>query len=209
MNFEQPNPSASVVETRLLEHLHQRLTATAAEEGLTDVVYRIVQSPVGSLLLGATGQGLVRVAFESEIHEKVLDQLSERIGSRILRAEGQLEPIVRQLDEYFSGTRQSFDLALDLRLSTHFRRDVQQELQNIGYGQTLSYLQVAERIGKPRAVRAVGSACATNPLPIVLPCHRVLRTDGSLGGYLGGLAAKRALLHLENPAAELGTDVLF
>ena len=196
--MSQGSKPADEVEAGMLAQLHQRLEQAARRETLTDAVYRLVDSPLGKLLVAATDRGLVRVAFETEEHDAVLQALSERVGARILRSDGGLEAAARQLDEYFGGTRQQFQLPLDLRLSTDFRRGVQLELGRIGYGETLSYAQVATRIGKPNAVRAVGSACATNPLPIVLPCHRVLRTDGSLGGYLGGLEAKRILLQLEN-----------
>ncbi|HMK11636.1 MAG TPA: methylated-DNA--[protein]-cysteine S-methyltransferase, partial [Acidimicrobiales bacterium] len=119
------------------------------------------------------------------------------ISPRILRDPHRLDTAARELDEYFAGRRTTFDLALDLRLSTGFRSTVLQHLTDVGYGQTASYAEVAVFAGRPKAVRAVGSACATNPLPIVLPCHRVIRSDGSLGGYLGGVAAKTTLLALE------------
>lgn len=186
-------------DSAVLAALGQKLAAQAHERALVDVAYRIVDSPLGSLLLASTQNGLARVAFESEDHDRILELLSEKLGSRILRDAKRLDAAARQLDEYFSGQRQGFELALDLTLSTDFRRQVQLQLGQIAYGQTCSYAQMAQQIGKPKAVRAVGSACATNPIPIVLPCHRVLRTDGSLGGYLGGLEAKSELLKLENP----------
>lgn len=194
---EQPF-AATEAETRVLEQLHDRLGAAAELEGLTDLSYRVVDSPLGKLLLAATEQGMVRLAFDSENHEAVVQYLSDKVGSRMLRNEAKFDAAAKQLDEYFSGIRKYFELPLDLRLSTDFRRTVQLELGAIDYGQTRSYAEVAQRIGKPNAVRAVGTACATNPLPIVLPCHRVLRSDGTLGGYLGGLAAKRVLLDLES-----------
>jgi methylated-DNA-[protein]-cysteine S-methyltransferase len=161
---------------------------------------------VGSLLIAATDRGVVRVAFASEGHDAVLGMLATRLGSRILKmtsgrgAGGELDAAARELDEYFAGRRTAFDLPLDLSLATGFRRAVLGHLREIAYGSTESYAQVAEAAGSPRAVRAVGSACATNPLPVIIPCHRVLRSDGSLGGYLGGLEAKRALLALEAAA---------
>jgi len=210
IHFEPtPEGQPTSAEERLLRTLHARLEHASAEGHLTDAVYRTVDSPLGQLLLAATDQGLVRVAFATEEHERILQLLSERIGPRILRSPGKLDAVARQLDEYFEGTRQHFELPLDLRLSTEFRRQVQLELGHIAYGHTLSYRQVAERIGKPAAVRAVGTACATNPLPIVLPCHRVLRTDGSLGGYLGGLPAKQLLLDLEGHRAGSSAAPLF
>ncbi|MHA6695051.1 methylated-DNA--[protein]-cysteine S-methyltransferase [Homoserinimonas sp. A520] len=183
-----------------LEGLHQRLEGLANERDLLDVAYTTVDSPVGSLLLAATPAGLVRVAFEREDHDLVLESLAGRVSPRILKSAGRLDAAARQLDEYFAGRRTDFDLALDYRLSSGFRQLVQQYLPHIGYGHTQSYREVAEFVGNPKAVRAVGSACATNPLPVVVPCHRVLRTDGTLGGYIGGLEAKSALLSLEHAA---------
>ncbi|WP_404288795.1 methylated-DNA--[protein]-cysteine S-methyltransferase [Glutamicibacter arilaitensis] len=199
MNTVKLNLTPNAEEAELLKQLHTRLAAEADKAQLTDISYRVIDSPIGKLLLARTEAGLVRVAFESEGYERILQMLSEKIGPRILSVPAKLDEAARQLDEYFAGRRREFQLPLDLRLSTDFRRTVQMELGRIGYGETLSYAQVAEQIGKPKAVRAVGSACATNPLPIVLPCHRVLRTDGSLGGYLGGLQTKVQLLELENP----------
>lgn len=180
-----------------LADLHERLVARAEAEQLVDVTYRTVSSPVGELLVAATPQGVVRVAFDVEGHERVLEDLARRVGARVLASPRHLDPVVRQLDEYFAGRRTVFDVPMDLRLSSGFRRRVLAHLSEIGYGATESYAQVALASGSPRAVRAVGSACATNPLPVVVPCHRVLRSDGSLGGYVGGLDAKRALLALE------------
>lgn len=180
-----------------LATLHERLVERGEAERLVDVTYRTVASPVGELLLAATPQGVVRVAFDVEGHERVLEDLARRVGVRILASPRRLDPVVRQLDEYFAHRRTAFDVPVDLRLSSGFRRRVLGHLREIGYGATESYAQVALAAGSPRAVRAVGSACATNPLPVVVPCHRVLRSDGSLGGYVGGLDAKRVLLALE------------
>jgi methylated-DNA-[protein]-cysteine S-methyltransferase len=180
--------------------LHGRLEGLALERGLLDISYTIVDSPVGPLLLAATAEGLVRVAFEREGHDLVLETLADRVSPRILQSPERLEAAAQQLREYFAGKRTEFDLPLDYRLSSGFRQLVQQYLPQIGYGSTRSYREVAEVIGNPKAVRAVGSACATNPLPVVVPCHRVLRTDGTLGGYIGGLEAKSALLSLEHAA---------
>ena len=177
--------------------LRARLAAAAATEGLLDVAYRTVDTPVGPLLLAATEQGLVRVAYPSQGHDAVLAQLATLVSPRILRAPGRLDPVALQLEEYFARRRRMFDVPLDLRLARGFRRDVLTHLQQIPYGTTESYAQVAAAAGSPRAVRAVGSACATNPVPIVVPCHRVVRSDGSLGGYAGGSPAKQALLSLE------------
>lgn len=188
------------IEASTMTALRRRLADAAAQEGLLDVAYRTIDSPVGALLLAATPRGLVRVAFASEGHDTVLQRLAERLSPRVLEAPHQLDTVARQLDEYFTGRRQLFDVPLDLSLSAGFRRQVLDHLPHIAFGRTETYSQVAAAVGSPRAVRAVGSACATNPLPVVVPCHRVLRTDGSLGGYLGGLEAKRALLRLESAA---------
>jgi methylated-DNA-[protein]-cysteine S-methyltransferase len=181
-----------------LVRLRARLAADAQVEGLLDVAYRTVDSPVGRLLLAATDVGLVRVAYAREGHDTVLQALADRISPRILAAPARLDAAARQLEEYFAGTRQAFDLPLDWQLAAGFRAAVLHRLPAIGYGRTASYASVAALAGRPRAVRAVGTACATNPLPVVIPCHRVVRSDGSLGGYLGGVEAKRALLTLEN-----------
>ncbi|ALG84435.1 methylated-DNA--[protein]-cysteine S-methyltransferase [Gordonia phthalatica] len=183
-----------------LSRLRDRLGAAAERGGLLDVAYRTVDTPVGRLLLAATERGLVRVAFESEGFDGVLQALADRVSPNILRAPARLDAVAAQLDDYFAGRRRAFDVPLDFRLSTGFRQTVQQYLPHIGYGHTQSYKQVAESVGNPGAVRAVGTACATNPLPVVVPCHRVLRSDGSLGGYLGGAAAKTTLLRLESAA---------
>lgn len=188
------------VDPEQLARLHDTLEGAALRDGLLDVAYRTVDSPVGSLLVAATERGIVRVAFASEGHDAVLETLAARLGPGILRAPARLDPAARELDEYFAGRRRAFDLPLDLSLAKGFRLEVLEHLRGIGYGRTETYTEVALAAGSPRAVRAVGSACATNPLPVIVPCHRVLRSDGSLGGYLGGLDAKRALLDLEAAA---------
>jgi methylated-DNA-[protein]-cysteine S-methyltransferase len=191
---------ATPADADALARLHRRLEQAAEDEGLLDVAYRTVDSPVGPLLLAATPRGLVRVAYAVEGHDQVLDTLASRLSPRVLHAPKRLDAVARELEEYFGGRRRSFDLPLDLSLSRGFRLLVQQHLSSIGYAQTRSYKQVAELVGNPKAVRAVGTACATNPLPVVLPCHRVLRTDGTPGGYAGGPAAKTTLLNLEAAA---------
>jgi len=180
-----------------LRALRDRLAERADAAGLLDVAYRTIDTPVGTLLLAATPDGLVRVAYASEDHDAVLAALAARISPRILAAPSRLDATARELDEYFAGTRRAFDLPLDLRLTTGFRRAVLRQLPGIGYGRTASYAAIAAAAGSPRAVRAVGTACATNPLPIIVPCHRVIRSDGSPGRYLGGPAAKQLLLDLE------------
>ena len=183
-----------------LRRLHDRLADAAQAEGVLDVAYRTVDTPVGPLLLAATERGLVRVAYLAEDHDAVLQTLADRISPRVLRAPARLDTTARELDEYFTGTRRTFDVPLDWRLSAGFRATVLHRLPDIEYGHTASYAAVATLAGNPKAVRAVGSACATNPLPVVVPCHRVVRSDGSMGGYLGGLEAKRTLLTLEAAA---------
>jgi methylated-DNA-[protein]-cysteine S-methyltransferase len=183
-----------------LARLHRRLEEAAEREGLLDVAYRTVDSPVGPLLLAATPRGLVRIAYHIEDHDRVLEILAGRLSPRVLRAPRRLDVAAWELEEYFGGRRRTFDLRLDLSLSSGFRLLVQQNLPSIGYGQTRSYRQVAELVGNPQAVRAVGTACATNPLPVVVPCHRVLPSDGTPGRYVGGTAAKITLLSLEAAA---------
>lgn len=177
--------------------LHDRLASRATDRDLLDVAYRTIDSPIGPLLLATTGKGLVRIGFECEGFDTVLASLAERISPRVLESPAGLDTAATELDEYFQGNRRNFDLPLDHVLSSGFRLEVQRYLPRIGYGQTRSYREVAGLVGNPKAARAVGSACATNPLPIVVPCHRVLRSDGSLGGYAGGLDLKKALLELE------------
>ncbi len=177
-----------------LSRLHDRLAAAAERDGVLDVAYRAIDSPVGPLLLAATEAGLVRVAFASEDHDAVLQSLADRISPRVLRAPGRLEAPARELG------RRDFDLPLDWRLSAGFRRAVLNRLPDIGYGHTASYAVVAQLAGNPKAVRAAASACASNPLPVVVPCHRVIYSDGRIGRYRGGPDAKRTLLTLESAA---------
>jgi methylated-DNA-[protein]-cysteine S-methyltransferase len=177
--------------------LQARLAAAAAADGILDVAYRIIDTPVGPLLLAATEKGLVRVAYDREDHDRVLDQLANSISPRVLRAPARLDLAAREIDEYFAGRRKRFDLTLDFQLSHGFRRTVLSYLTEIGYGKTASYAAIAAAAGNPKAVRAVGTACATNPLPLVVPCHRVVRGDGTIGQYAGGTNTKRTLLALE------------
>ncbi len=183
-----------------LGRLHDRLIEAAQRDGILDVAYRTVNSPVGPLLLAATEAGLVRVAYASEDHDTVLQLLADRISPRILSAPARLDRPARELEEYFAGRRRSFDLPLDWQLSAGFRRTVLSHLPEIGYGHTASYAAVARLAGNPQAVRAAATACATNPLPVVVPCHRVIYSDGRPGRYLGGPDAKRTLLTLEAAA---------
>jgi methylated-DNA-[protein]-cysteine S-methyltransferase len=179
------------------ERLHERLAAAAAAAGILDVAYRTLDTPVGELLLAATERGLVRVAYASEGHQAALERLAREVSPRVLRAPARLDRAAREIEEYFAGRRSTFDLPLDLRLTHGFRRTVLSHLPEIGYGRTASYAAVAALAGNPKAVRAVGTACATNPLPVIVPCHRVVRSDGSIGRYVGGADVKQALLTLE------------
>ncbi len=183
-----------------LRRLHERLVAAAEAQGILDITYRTLDTPVGPLLLAATERGLIRIAYANEDHDRVLHELSDQVSPRILNASQRLEPVARELDEYFARRRERFDLPLDWQLTRGFRGAVLRQLAEIGYGHTASYGSIAQLVGNPKAVRAVGSACATNPLPIVVPCHRVVRSDGSLSGYVGGVDAKRILLTLESAA---------
>ncbi len=184
-------------EDHTLARLHQRLERDAATGELLDVAYRTVDSPVGVLLLAATPVGLVRVAYDVEGHDTVLATLAAAVSPRVLRAPARLDAAAGQLDEYFAKRRTNFDVPVDMRLAEGFRRSVIEHLRSIGYGQRESYASVAAAVGNPRAVRAVGTACAHNPLPVVIGCHRVVRSDGSPGQYAGGPQRKSALLDLE------------
>lgn len=164
---------------------------------MTQVAYQIVDTPIGQLLLATTERGVVRVAFEGDGFAQVLKDLGERVGPCVAEPTAQLETAVREVSEYFAGQRREFEVPQDFSLSTGFRNTVQRYLSSIPYGSTQSYGDVARGVGNPKAVRAVGSACATNPLPIIVPCHRVVRSDGGLGGYGGGLSVKQTLLDLE------------
>ena len=176
-----------------LEHLTER----AAGEGLLDVAYANVDSPFGPLLIATTPRGLVKVSLPSHDPEEALEDLAARISPRVLEAPAQLDDVRRQLDLYFEGRLHEFDLELDWQLSKGFRRRALRAIDRIPYGRTRSYTQIAASAGNERAVRAAGTACGSNPIPIVVPCHRVLRSSGALGGYGGGLPMKEALLEME------------
>jgi methylated-DNA-[protein]-cysteine S-methyltransferase len=192
--------SVTVLTPVARERLHATLIAKAAAAGILDVAYRTVDSPLGPLLLAATPMGLVRVAFAVEGHDDVLGRLAADVSPRILAAPDRLDDAARQLDEYFTRRRRTFELPIDLRLAHGFRREVLEHLPRIPYGATASYAAVAGASGKPTAVRAAASACSHNPLPLIVPCHRVVRSDGTIGNYLAGTAAKQALLDLEAAA---------
>lgn len=185
----------------LLTRLHEQLEARAVGAAVLDVHFRTVDSPVGRLLLAATEAGIARVAFEREGEEAVLQSLADRIGPRILRTPRRLDDAARWFDRYFAGARDPFGLPVDTRLARGFRLEVLERLRTVPYGERVSYAALAARTSSPRAVRAVGTACATNPLPLVIPCHRVTRSDGSVGAYLGGPETKVCLLALEAAGA--------
>jgi methylated-DNA-[protein]-cysteine S-methyltransferase len=179
------------------EQATRTLRARIAREGLADVSYAPVDSPFGALLAATTKRGLVRLAFPEEDVEEVLERLALRVSPRIVEADGQLDETRRELDEYFDGRRQAFELPLDWTLVGPFGRRVLRAASQIPFGGVLSYTEVAAEAGSPRGSRAAGNALGANPIPIVVPCHRVLRSGGALGGYGGGLERKRYLLELE------------
>lgn len=174
-----------------------RIKARAAEEGLLDVAYATTDSPFGPLLLARSKRGLVRVALPNQDHDELLEDLAERVSPRVLEAPAELDEARRELDLYFEGKLDHFDLPLDWSLSGGFRLRVLRAIARIPYGQTRSYTEMARKAGNERAVRAAGTACGSNPIPLVVPCHRVLRSGGALGGYGGGLPMKQGLLELE------------
>jgi methylated-DNA-[protein]-cysteine S-methyltransferase len=177
------------------------LAERALADGLVDVAYATTDSPLGPLLLAATPAGVVRVSFAREGFDAVLVSLADRISPRVLEAPRRLDAARRQLDEYFAGRRTRFEVPLDHRLSHGFRARALEAVAAIPFGRTGTYASVAAAAGSPRAVRAAGTACATNPIPLLVPCHRVVRSDGSMGRYGGGEAAKRLLLDLEHAEA--------
>lgn len=177
--------------------LRTGLAERAARDELLDVAYAPVDTPIGSLLVAATPVGVVRLAFHGEDPDAFLGELAARVSPRVLEAPSRLDRARRELEQYFDGARTGFDLALDWRLTGGFRRRVLDATARIPYGDTGSYRSVAAEAGNPAAVRAAGTALATNPIPVIVPCHRVLRSDGGLGGYGGGLEIKETLLRLE------------
>jgi methylated-DNA-[protein]-cysteine S-methyltransferase len=175
------------------------LGEVAATAGLLDVAYATLDSPLGTLLLAATDRGLVRLAYvDFEGEDEVIAELSSRISPRVLAVPHRLDPVRRELDEYFTGSRHEFELPVDWRLTHGFGRRVLRATARIPYGAVSSYKQVAAAAGSPRGSRAAGNALGSNPIPIVVPCHRVLHAGGGLGGYTGGLDRKRLLLAVEN-----------
>lgn len=197
-----PRPNPAVIDARTPTaaeptHLETELAELAVGDEPLEVTYRRIDSPHGPLLIAATDAGVVRLTFADRDVDDVLTELADAIGPRILESPLRTDEAARQLDEYFTGRRRDFDLPVDLRLSHGFRRQVVDRLIDIPYGATMTYGELAEAIGNPGAVRAVGTACATNPIPVIIPCHRIVRSDGSMGNYLGGTDMKRALLTME------------
>jgi methylated-DNA-[protein]-cysteine S-methyltransferase len=182
--------------TNVSPELDDRFRATAAEQGLLDVAYDVVESPLGELFVGVSDRGLCVISYETDPDAQV-ERLARGFGSRVLRSSRPIDPTRRQLDEYFAGKRRRFDLDVDLRLSRDFGRAVLEELGRVPFGEVTTYGALAAKAGKPRAARAVGTIMNRNPIPIVLPCHRVVGANGSLVGYAGGLERKQTLLQLE------------
>lgn len=175
----------------------QRLAERADAEGLLDVAYARVDSPFGTLLLAETQRGLVKLSLPNYDPDEALEELAREVSPRILEAPAKLDEARRELELYFEGRLTEFELPIDWRLTGGFRGKVQRAIARIPYGQTRTYTDLARSAGNERAVRAAGTACGTNPLPIVVPCHRVLRSGGALGNYGGGVPMKEALLKLE------------
>ena len=174
------------------------ITARADEEGLLDVAYASVDSPLGPLVVAATPAGLVRVSYSQVRGEdEVLEERARRVSPRVLEAPARLDGVRRELDEYFDGRRQEFDTPIDWSYLAGFTREVLRATAAIRFGEVSTYAGVAEAAGSPRAVRAAGNALGANPMPVIVPCHRVLRTGGKLGGYTGGIERKEFLLRLE------------
>lgn len=201
MTAQSPTPSPSPADCADWDAVRARLTAAAEREGLIDVAVERHDSPLGGLLLAATTEGVARLGLPTEDPDDVLAELAARVSPRVMSAS---RPVLaearRELDEYFAGDRKVFAVDLDWRLTAGFRRGVLEATAAIPYGKTGTYTSVATEAGSPAAVRAAGTALATNPIPILIPCHRVLRSDGEIGNYLGGREAKVTLLELESGA---------
>jgi methylated-DNA-[protein]-cysteine S-methyltransferase len=195
-----------IVEADHAAALAARTAARAAAEGVADVAYATVDSPVGRLVAVATPQGLARLAYELENGglDGVLDDIAVRLSPAIVEAPARLDDVRRELDEFFAGRRREFGLTLDWALvRTPFRRGVLRATAQIPFGATSTYRAIAAAAGSPSAFRAAGNALGSNPIPIVVPCHRVLASDGGLGGYTGGVERKRLLLAIEGRQADL------
>jgi methylated-DNA-[protein]-cysteine S-methyltransferase len=188
---------------RLAALAAQRLSARAASAGLADIGYGPVDSPFGTLTAAVTEGGLVRLAFPEEPLDEVLDRLAIKLSPRIVEAPARMERVRRELDEYFSGSRRDFEVPLDRVLMSAFAKKVLAATAAIPYGSVSTYTEMAAAAGSPRGSRAAGNALGSNPIPLIVPCHRVLRTGGNLGGYGGGLDRKRWLLELEGALTPL------
>jgi methylated-DNA-[protein]-cysteine S-methyltransferase len=175
----------------------ERFAARAAEEGLLDVAYAVVDSPLGKLLAARTKRGLVELAYGGEQPDPMLEELSTKLSPRVLEAPARLDDVRRQLEEYFEGKRTSFEVPLDWSLSKGFTQRILQATAKVPFGELATYRDVAAKAGNERAVRAAGNALGSNHMPIVVPCHRIIRTGGALGGYTGGVERKEFLLRLE------------
>jgi methylated-DNA-[protein]-cysteine S-methyltransferase len=184
---------------RLPERGHRAgsLAEAAAAAGLLDVAYAEVSSPVGALVAATTPRGLVRLAYADDGTDAVLEELARRVSPRLLEAPARLDRTRRELDEYFAGRRREFDVPLDLSLTRGFGRRVLVQTARVPFGEVSTYAEIAARAGSPRGSRAAGNALGANPIPIIVPCHRVLRSGGGLGGYTGGLHRKETLLAVE------------
>jgi methylated-DNA-[protein]-cysteine S-methyltransferase len=193
-NGRAPDPALDDLDALVAAALER-----ADADDLVDVAWAVQDTPIGPLTLAATPEGLVRVGFGGE--DRVLDELAAEVSPRVVRLPARLDDVRHQLDEYFEGRRRRFEVRLDRRLSHGYRREVLEALSEVPYGETVSYKDLAVRTGNPGASRAVGGAMATNPIPIVVPCHRVLRSGGALGGYGGGIDVKVWLLRLEGALA--------
>jgi methylated-DNA-[protein]-cysteine S-methyltransferase len=188
--------------TTVPKNVDRKFRQAAAEAGLVDVSFDVADSPIGPLLLAVTEAGLCRISFDPE-PERETEELARTFGVRVLRGPREVDRVRRELDEYFEGRRRTFDLPLDLRSRTGFSREILDRLARVPYGEVTTYGSLAAQAGKPRAARAVGTVMNRNPIPIVLPCHRVVGSTGSLVGYGGGLHRKRRLLDLEAGRPEL------
>ena len=181
-----------------LEHATERLLERVHEQQLADVTYTSADSPFGELLLASSRRGLLRLAFPEESIDTVLERVARRVSPRIVESRAGFDPVLRELDEYFAGTRNEFGVPQDWALMSEFCKRVLRVTAAIPYGGVSTYKEVATEAGSPRASRAAGNALGSNPIPIVVPCHRVLHTTGGLGGYGGGLDRKQFLLELEH-----------
>lgn len=188
-----------------------RFLARAEDEGLVEVAYGSVDSPFGELLAAVTPRGLLRLSYDPSRNDEVLAAIAEKVSPRVLEAPAKLDPVRRELDEYFEGKRHRFDLKLDWSLTRGFFQRILRATAGVGYGELATYKQMADAAGSPRAVRAAGNALGSNPIPIVVPCHRIVRTGGKMGGYggnlgpyIGGPGIKQRLLELEGALDDQG-----